>query len=161
LEPLSGKRKNGAPRQSISKKNREKKVRKQEVGGDVNKANFGSGMAGVGDVNKANFGSGMTAMNLMSWKCRGLGNPQAVRELYRLVKEKHPKLVFLIETRLQANKMTQIKCKLGSKNVFVVDCVGKSGGLALLWSEDVEVEIKNYSRQHINANVKTATRQPT
>jgi hypothetical protein len=40
--------------------------------------------------------------------------------------------------------------------MFVVDCVGKSGGLALLWSDETNVEVQNYSRRHINAKVKTA-----
>jgi hypothetical protein len=31
--------------------------------------------------------------------------------------------------------------------------VGKSGGLALLWSTEVDVEIQNYSNRHINAKV--------
>ena len=38
----------------------------------------------------------------------------------------------------------------GIKNVFVVESVGRSGGLALLWSTNI-----NYSRRHINARVQT------
>ncbi len=37
---------------------------------------------------------------------------------------------------------------------FVVEPVGRSGGLALLWKEEKEVEIYNFSRRHINAIVK-------
>lgn len=37
-----------------------------------------------------------------------------------------------------------------------MDCVGKSGGLALLWKEDVGLEIQNYSRRHIHAIVKNS-----
>ncbi|XP_059436384.1 uncharacterized protein LOC132169351 [Corylus avellana] len=35
-----------------------------------------------------------------------------------------------------------------------VDCVGRSGGLALMWRESVRVDIQNYSRRYINAVVK-------
>jgi hypothetical protein len=35
-----------------------------------------------------------------------------------------------------------------------VDCVGKSGGLALLWKEDMEVEIQNFSQRYISTIVK-------
>ncbi|GLT66721.1 hypothetical protein SLA2020_390740 [Shorea laevis] len=35
--------------------------------------------------------------------------------------------------------------------MFVVDAVGLSGGLALFWMEDVQLEIQNYSLRHINA----------
>ena len=31
-----------------------------------------------------------------------------------------------------------------------MDSVKKSGGLALLWGEEIMVDIQNYSRQHIN-----------
>jgi hypothetical protein len=49
--------------------------------------------------------------------------------------------------------MEKIRCKLGFKNLFVVDCIGKGGGLALLWSGEVMVNIQNYSGQHINGMV--------
>jgi endonuclease/exonuclease/phosphatase family metal-dependent hydrolase len=38
--------------------------------------------------------------------------------------------------------------------MFVVDCVRRSGGLVLLWKEEVQVTIQNYSRRHINAIIK-------
>ena len=41
-------------------------------------------------------------------------------------------MVFLMETKLKREKMEVIRHKLGFPNLFVVDCVGKSGGLALL-----------------------------
>jgi hypothetical protein len=49
------------------------------------------------------------------------------------VKEKRPSLVFLMETKLQANCLETIKVRAGFESVFVVDCVGRSGGLALMW----------------------------
>jgi exonuclease III len=94
-------------------------------------------------------------MSILSWNCRGLGNLPTVRDLCRLVKEKRPKLVFLMETKLRSYRVEGIKIRMGFRNVFVVDCVGKSGGLALMWSDDIQVDIQNYSRRHINAVVKT------
>jgi hypothetical protein len=35
-----------------------------------------------------------------------------------------------------------------------VEPIGSSGGLALLWREEKELEIYNFSRRHINAIVK-------
>jgi hypothetical protein len=35
-------------------------------------------------------------MSLLSWNCRGLGNPQTVRDLRQMVKEKRPKVVFIM-----------------------------------------------------------------
>jgi exonuclease III len=70
-------------------------------------------------------------MIVLSWNCRGLGNPQTVRDLRRMVKAKCPTVVFLMETRMRQVKMEKIRCALGFNNLFVVDCIGKSGGLAV------------------------------
>lgn len=93
-------------------------------------------------------------MSVLSWNCRGLRNLQTVRDLHQLVKEKKPALVFLIETKLLNKKSSFLKIKLGYNHMFVVDSVGHSGGLILLWREGMGVDIQNYSRRHINAIVK-------
>lgn len=38
-------------------------------------------------------------MSILSWNCRGLGNPRSVRDLHLLVKEKRPNLLFLMEQK--------------------------------------------------------------
>jgi exonuclease III len=90
-------------------------------------------------------------MIVLAWNCHGLGNPRTVRDLHRMLKVKKPNVVFLMETKLGKNKMELIRIKMGFSNLFVVDSVGRSGGLALLWDDDTELEIQNYSRRHINA----------
>jgi hypothetical protein len=92
-------------------------------------------------------------MIILSWNCRGLGNPRTVQDFCQMVKEKRPNLVFLMETKLRKQKLEIIRSKLGFENMFVVDCVGKSGGLVLFWEEGWEVEVQNYSHRHINAIV--------
>ena len=87
---------------------------------------------------------------------RGLRNLRTVRDLHRLVKEKQPKLVFLMETKLQARRVEELKSRLDFQSVFTVDCVGRSGGLAHFWASNISVEIQNYSRCHINATIKLA-----
>jgi hypothetical protein len=92
-------------------------------------------------------------MTTLSWNCRGLGNPRTVQELCQLCKVKKPNLVFLWKLRYDKKKMEKIRSKLGFRNCFIVDCIGRSEGLALLWREDLEFEIQNYSRRHINVIV--------
>jgi hypothetical protein len=94
-------------------------------------------------------------MSLLSWNCRGLGNPQTVLDLRQMVREKKPKAVFLMETKTRHKRIEFLKMKLGMENMFVVDSVGRSGGLALLWKEDFNLSIQNFSRRHINAVVNT------
>jgi exonuclease III len=95
-------------------------------------------------------------MIVLSWNCRGLGNPRTVRSLYRLVKEKKPTLVFLMETKVSRRKVSFLPSKLGLENMFVVDCRGKSGGLILLWKSMALVEIQNFNNNHINAVIKNS-----
>ncbi|XP_059436088.1 uncharacterized protein LOC132169016 [Corylus avellana] len=76
-----------------------------------------------------------------------------VRDLRRIVREKKPNVVFLMETKLCNTRMERVRLQLGFDNMFVVDSVGRSGGLALMWQYDSGVEILNFSRRHINAKV--------
>jgi hypothetical protein len=55
--------------------------------------------------------------------------------------------------------MEFIIIKLGFGNMFAVDCVGKSGGLGLLWGDDAKVEVQNFSHRHINAIVNRPKRK--
>ncbi|XP_059431606.1 uncharacterized protein LOC132165127 [Corylus avellana] len=44
--------------------------------------------------------------------------------------------------------------------MLVVDSIGRSGGLALLWKDEAGIEIQNYSHRHINATVKPSNLPP-
>ena len=47
--------------------------------------------------------------------------------------------------------MERIKDRVGFANGLYVPCHGRSGGLALLWTRDTNLEIKSYSNHHIDA----------
>jgi hypothetical protein len=68
-------------------------------------------------------------------------DPSTVHELCRMVRAKRPNLIFLMETKLRKNKMEMVRTKIGFDNLFIVESVGKSGGLALLWEDGCEVEV--------------------
>jgi exonuclease III len=74
-------------------------------------------------------------MNLLSWNCQGLGNPWTVQDLCLMVKEKKPDILFLMETKCRKERMEGIRVKLNFQGLFVVEPVGLSGGLALLWKD--------------------------
>ena len=44
--------------------------------------------------------------------------------------------------------------------MLVVDSIGYSGGLALLWKDEVRIEIQNHSHRYINAIVKPSNLSP-
>lgn len=88
-------------------------------------------------------------MNCLFWNCRGLGNPATIRQLTWLAKNKKPKMVFLMETKLMKEEWGNILFKAGFDNMFAVSCDraagGRKGGLGLLWMDELEVSIMSSS----------------
>lgn len=93
-------------------------------------------------------------MICLCWKVRGLGNPRTFGALKRLIKRVSPGMVFLSETKLYSSKADRIKEVLGFCGGFGVASNGRSGGLLLLWSEEVDVVVTSYSAGHIDARIK-------
>lgn len=50
-------------------------------------------------------------------------------------------------------RMEWVKQKLGFEGLFMVDPIGKSGGLALIWKERDQVEVRSYSKNHIDVKI--------
>lgn len=89
-------------------------------------------------------------MNLLSWNCRGLGNPRTVCVLGDLLKSRKPDFLFLSETISTANKIEDLRIRFGFAQCFAVNRVGNSGGLAVFWKHHVRCEVMGYSRNHID-----------
>ncbi|CAM8971158.1 unnamed protein product [Rhodiola kirilowii] len=89
-------------------------------------------------------------MRIFSWNCRGLGRPWTVRALVDAIRVFHPQVVCLMETKKGNDSWDRLKMKLGFRNCFTVSCRGKSGGLAVLWADDVNLSICNFSRWHVD-----------
>jgi hypothetical protein len=95
-----------------------------------------------------------TKMKIISWNCRGLGNPWIVRDLCQMVKDKRPNYLFLMETKSSKIKMEWLRVPMGFEGMFAVDPIGCSGGLALMWKDGGEFEIQNFTRRHITSVVR-------
>ena len=93
-------------------------------------------------------------MICISWVCRGLGNPEAVRELRSVANQEGPALVFVMETKIKGKKVENLQRTLGFAGSFGVDSEGLSGGIGLFWSRDVIVSLKNYNSSHIDITVR-------
>lgn len=92
-------------------------------------------------------------MNLLSWNCRGLGNPRTVRVLIDLVKSHKPVFLFLSKTLVHSNKVGELCDKLGFDHYFAVDSVGRGGGLAVLWRRNFPVRVVDSSSNFIDVHV--------
>ena len=88
-------------------------------------------------------------MSAIAWNCQGAGaylTKQHLRELHRCF---HPSFLFLSETKNNFTFMQDFKFEFGYDNLFTVDPVGRSGGLALFYMNDAEVEI-GFSSNRMN-----------
>jgi hypothetical protein len=58
--------------------------------------------------------------------------------------------VFLFETRQHKDRVSNFRYRISFKSCFVVDGVGKGGGLGLYWDESIKVDILSYGLHHID-----------
>ena len=89
----------------------------------------------------------------MSWNCQGLGNPSTIRRLKEVKKNILPDIMFLMETN---NGDDFIKDKLKDlhyPHYFSIPPNGLSGGLALLWTDNIKIDILEASANIIDAKV--------
>lgn len=87
-------------------------------------------------------------MSTLSWNCRGPRNRHIVRE--KEVTSKDPNLIFLMETKLVVFETYGIKEGLKQPQGLLVPSKGWSGGLALLWKQNMNVVVQTYLGSHIN-----------
>lgn len=85
-------------------------------------------------------------MNILSWNCTGLENLCAGAVLSHLVREKAPKVLFLMETKQIVDEMKKIQANLRYDNMLVVPCIHRVDGLAMLWKEEVNLHVQAYSQ---------------
>ncbi|KAL9457762.1 hypothetical protein AB3S75_006749 [Citrus x aurantiifolia] len=90
-------------------------------------------------------------MNLLSWNVRALGKDRTFREAQHLLQEHKSKIFFLSETKMTVKQVQEKENKLNFQNCLAVSREGMGGGLALLWSSEVTVDIKSYSKHHVDA----------
>lgn len=57
-----------------------------------------------------------------------------------MVKKYEPKCLFLMETKSDRRKMEKVYRRLNFQNWFIVEARGLAGGLALLWTDDIDIE---------------------
>ena len=57
------------------------------------------------------------------------------------------------EKKLVGAWATGAHFNVGFSSAFVVDCVGRSEGLLLLWQEEWDVTVRLFSKGHIDAEI--------
>lgn len=92
-------------------------------------------------------------MTLLMLNCRGLGDTWIVRQLKDLQQREEETVAFLCETKLSRLRMDWVKTQCGYRNMFAVDSRGGSGGVEMLWNDDLSLRLLSYSHRHIDMEV--------
>lgn len=82
--------------------------------------------------------------------CRGLWKQHVVDVLSQLVGEKSPNVLFHMETKQSINEMRWIQVRLPYRCMLAVPSIRRSGGLALLWMEEIDLHIQTFTLNHID-----------
>jgi len=99
-------------------------------------------------------------MKIMSWNCRGLENPCVGAVLSHLVREKAPNVLFMMETKQTVDEMRKVQADLRYDNLLAVPCVRRASGLAMLWKDEVRLDVQTFSLNHIDAHILTDQNSP-
>ena len=92
-------------------------------------------------------------MRCISWNCRGLGNSRSIQNLQEIIRSQRPSLIFLIETLVNDEKIEQLRIQLGFDGKFVVNRVGRGGGIALLWKQPMTYNLLSFQNNFIDVSV--------
>ena len=93
-------------------------------------------------------------MRILSWNCRGLGQPRTVQELVCLVSTHLSSIVFLSETRQNKERVNNLRWRLSLKDGLLHDGRGKGGGIALYWDESVEIKKLSLGPRYIDVLIR-------
>ena len=66
-----------------------------------------------------------------------------------------------MEMKIRGKRVEDLRYNLGFAGSFAVDSEGLSGGIGLFWSNDVHVQLKNYSANHIDVLVRDSSADAT
>ncbi|KAL1145654.1 hypothetical protein V6Z11_A11G313000 [Gossypium hirsutum] len=86
-------------------------------------------------------------------ECSWFGSPRTVRRLRYFLKQQKPHTVFLMETKIDKQRMEKVR-SCGFLNGIDVEAEGSRGGLCLAWTGDITVTSRSFSKNHIDAMVK-------
>lgn len=92
-------------------------------------------------------------MTIFSWNCRGSGG-KTISTLNRYLSCTKVVIGFISETRCNEEVALSRIRNLPLTNHFVVPSIGQSGGLWLIWNDEVQVRVIKSSRFSIMAEVK-------
>ncbi|KAL9431945.1 hypothetical protein AB3S75_027034 [Citrus x aurantiifolia] len=90
-------------------------------------------------------------MKIISWNVQGLVNIRTFLTLKDILREHKPQILFVCETKMKLVQMKNMGKTLGFENCLKVGRIGMGDGLALLWNDEIDVNMVSYSNHQIDA----------
>jgi len=79
-------------------------------------------------------------ISLMIWNVQGAGNTSFLNTLKELIHKYDPKIVALVETKINGRQAEEVCTKIGFEGQFRVEAQGFSGGTWIFWrAQSVQV----------------------
>jgi hypothetical protein len=79
-------------------------------------------------------------MKILALNRRGLGSASAVRALREIQEQNNPQAMFLSETHVDKAGAECLRVQTHMDGMIVAESDGRSGGLVLLWKNEVVIE---------------------
>ena len=92
-------------------------------------------------------------MIILSWNCQGLGHSEVVPVLHDFLKNYKVDVFVLFEILVGSSRVEEVKQRLGFERGIVVDSVGRSGGLCVLWRKASMCCLLTYARTFIDIKI--------
>ncbi|XVF82790.1 hypothetical protein PTKIN_Ptkin16aG0077900 [Pterospermum kingtungense] len=74
----------------------------------------------------------------------------------KLVKQQDSHAIFLSKTKMHVSKLERIRLLCGMSGCMSISSEGKNEGLAMLWKEEVDLNLRSLSKHHIDMEVHKA-----
>lgn len=92
-------------------------------------------------------------MNILTWNCQGIANRRTRHALKDLIQQHRIHLVFLSETHCTKKHHETLPRALGLPHIAHFDRISRAGGVAMLWSDDVVVQIRSVEYFFIDVDI--------
>ncbi|KAI5412724.1 hypothetical protein KIW84_057382 [Lathyrus oleraceus] len=89
-------------------------------------------------------------MIVLSWNCQELSGLSAIPNLRNLSQGYKLDIRFRSKTLATSRKMESVRVSLKYDACLTVEVEGRSGGLAVIWTNNINGRVLNYSRKFVN-----------
>ena len=80
-----------------------------------------------------------TPMKVLVWNCQGVVSTLTIPHLREACNLLSPNMLFLSEMKNRERYMDRVREKLNFENSCVVESMNRSGGMALMWKDEVKI----------------------